>query len=275
MRTAERVDQITVEQQALAAQTTTAAHSPLLARDQERVAQSIDQVRRQSSDAQPANPNSRDLAMAALLQAQQELAGMPGHLATAKDCQGQIQIALALSDDLDRFNPETASAVAALRNNLIPALQQLQKAMNMQLAAETDAASVSARASIGQVELALSRTQQHFADQDPLMAAQWAAHAAATALLRQPPDISAAHRQQNNFRQALQNAWNTLIRQAALERLAGSETISQTPGTVAAAPAWPNASIVTSLDNANSEPAGYAESVRMYFQKLSEEREGQ
>jgi hypothetical protein len=274
MRTAERVDQINAEQQALAVQTTETAHPSTLARDQERVAQNIDRVRRQSTDAQLAAPNSRDLAMAALLHAQQALAGMPAHLVVSKDCMAQIQIATDLSDDLDRFNPDTSAAVAAIRNNLIPALQHLHKAIDLGLADEIVVASTSARASIGQVESALARTQQHFADQDPLMAAQWAAHAAATALLRQPPDLTAAHRQQNNFAQALQNAWNTIIRQAALDRLAGSETISP-PLATNAQPSWQTTPGSAASGNTNTEPAGYAEALRVYFQKLSEEREGQ
>jgi hypothetical protein len=274
MRTAERVDQINAEQQALAAQTNETGHPSALARDQERVAQNIDQVRRQSADAQLAAPNSRDLAMAALLHAQQALAGMPAHLVTTKDCVAQIQVASDLSNDLDRFNPDTSTAVAAIRNNLIPALLHLHKAIDLGLADEIVVASTSARANLGQVESSLTRAQQHFADQDPLMAAQWAAHAAATALLSQPPDLTAAHRQQNNFAQALQNAWNTMIRQAALDRLAGSETIPQ-PLSTTAQPSWQTTHGSSTTGNSNSEPAGYTEALRVYFQKLSEEREGQ
>lgn len=270
MRTAERVDQVTAQQQSLAAQTTNAAHSSVLARDQEQVAQNIEQVRQQSSDGVATGQNSRDDAMAAITRAQQQLAQMPAALADGQFTQ-QIHRAENLAADLDRFNPETSATVNSLRNSLIPALQKMQQPNPQRSAGITPANA--ARASIAQIQSLLSQTQQRLADQDPFVAAKWAAEAAASALQREPPDLTAAHRQQNKVAQALENAYMALIRQAALERLAGSQTIS--PPLAAPAPAgWQTAPATPNMNSTDTEPVGYAAALRAYFQKLSDNRDG-
>ena len=78
MRSAERVDRVGLQQQAVAEQTETGQHSPGLAHSQEQVVQGIEQVRRQSDSPVVAPLNSRDQAMGAVLAAQEKLTGMAG-----------------------------------------------------------------------------------------------------------------------------------------------------------------------------------------------------
>jgi hypothetical protein len=272
MRTAERVDSVSSQQRALAEKTLASGRSSALAQDQEQVAQRIEQVRR-SAEAMPASGNSRDQAMAAIVRAQEELADMPGKLAGAHPraaiVSGQINAASGIAVDLNRFNPETSPAVQAIEQNLIPALRQFSKAVGDQRPADVAQAAGATRAAIAQAQEALTRTQQKFAEQDPLVAARWFAEAAAAALSRTPPDLSAARQQQSNAAHALENAWTAAIRKAALQRLAGSATISSPLSSPTAPPGWQPLT-PSAEPPRDSEPAGYADALRAYFQTLSQ-----
>ncbi|HEY1686469.1 MAG TPA: hypothetical protein VGG19_17020 [Tepidisphaeraceae bacterium] len=266
MHTAERVDQMKSQQQALTAQTSeVSAPVPALARNQAQLANSIEQVR-QSDDAQGLTSNTRDQAMAAVLRAQQQLAAMPATLNSQHD---QTNAATQIASDLDRFAPETTSTVNLIRQNLIPSLHQLTSSTQP---AETKTAADNVRSSIAQVQSALAKTQEQFTQQDPLVAAKWYAQAAAAELSRQPPDLNAAHLQQTNLFRALHSAWVAAVHQSSVDRLAGSQTLApalSSPVTQA----MPTIQTPTPLDVAGTEPTEYSEALRMYFQRLNENRD--
>jgi uncharacterized protein YciI len=204
-----------------------------------------------------------------------------------------------VTDDISRklapLTPEAQAAKDAIDQQLTPSLRELQQAIGAGDAPAIDRSVTAARQSLGIVQDQLRQAQDALVEQDPLVAARWFAQAAAQDLSAQNADLKAAGSEQRNISMALSRAWDQSVQQASLGRLAQipsmQSIISLYPddfdnldggvrGATGAAPAalpvnpqWGKlrAQQTPALNAAahDTDPAGYEDSLRAYFQALN------
>lgn len=212
-----------------------------------------------------------------------------------------------LSATLEPFVPETNGAVDVIAKSLTPALQRLADASKAGDAAGFARSADEARQSIEAAQKELAFAQESITARDPLVAAKWFARAAADSLARTPPDLRGAQVRQRETSDALSRAWDRTIHDAAAMRLAvlpGMQSLYGTPddgqpdpsgatanGAAAGAKPDPAALLAPGLAavrewaklrpretqdlNArmrDTEPAGFEEPLRLYFEQLGKSR---
>jgi hypothetical protein len=211
-----------------------------------------------------------------------------------------------LSAALEPFAPETNGAVDVIARALVPALQRLDDAPKTGDPAAFTRAADEARQSIEAAQKELAFAQESLTARDPLVAAKWFARAAADSLSRTPPDLRAAQVRQKETSNALSRAWDRTIHDAAAMRMASLPAMQSLyapanpapdPAKIAAAVAagepkpdpaallapglaavreWARLRPRESQDlNAalrDSEPPGFEEPLRLYFESLGKSR---
>lgn len=212
-----------------------------------------------------------------------------------------------LADDLVEtlrpFAPDTTGAVAAVDEQLRSALADLDQTLSRSAEsgdrAGVETAAQQARDALAQVQDALRDAQAKVIERDPLVSARWFARAAADALAAAPPNKRSAAAHQKRTLEALSRAAIDALRRSKNARL------SQVPGYApfylpSLSGAWADADgrpaptpadrlfqtlpglrewgrlrerMGESLDAPvrESEPAGYSESLRLYFEVLGKE----
>ncbi|HSU68767.1 MAG TPA: hypothetical protein VLJ39_17940, partial [Tepidisphaeraceae bacterium] len=233
-----------------------------------------------------APPDQRDAASRAADEADQTAAEAAGRLTGALQ-PVSAGVAQALSDRLEPFAPESDAARAAIVGQLVPALQALQQAVKGDDAGAVDRAAGDARKAIESCQRELSAAQNLLMQRDPLVAARWFAKAAAESLSSMPPDLSHAKSHQANVTAALSRAWDQSIHRAAAERLSaipsmasvldpaippGNGAAPQQASKFAAAREWgrlrPPEGPDVNASMHDADPAGYEESLKLYFEAL-------
>lgn len=201
----------------------------------------------------------------------------------------------AIAARLAPFAPETSGAHDVVSQQLGAAVGNLAAAAkggDMPAAAR---AAADSRAAIETAQRELAQAQDAFTERDPLSAAKWFARAAADSLSRQPPDLRSAQTHQARVSVALGRAWDRSIHEAAARRLSAvpslagvyaPETPGGAPGTAngasapgfAAAREWgrllPRGDDSVNVTLHESDPAGYEESLKLYFEALGNAQEG-
>lgn len=186
--------------------------------------------------------------------------------------------ASALAGQLAPFAPESSGPVRVVQMRLVPALNELALVARTDAAAGIDQAAAAVRAAIETLQQELVLAQESLTARDPLAAARSFAGAAADSLTRNPPDVPTALTRQVQATGALARAWDQTIHDAAARRFSIVPAFqpvygppSPIPGAEAAG-GW--AQIDSSADGPlnlaihDSDPAGYEEPLRMYFEAL-------
>jgi len=193
--------------------------------------------------------------------------------------------AAAWAGVLGPYAPESSSAVDLIRTQLAAALTDLQQAMHGNDEAAINRAASTVRSSIEAVQKELAAAQDALTERDPLVAAKSFAGAAADSLAQSPPDVNGAIEQQVRATGALARAWDQSIHDAAAHRLAIVPSLQPVYGPTApgAAMRWNGGSANApgewaklqpyepeslSFPTHDSDPAGYEEPLRIYFQAL-------
>ena len=190
------------------------------------------------------------------------------------------------ADELSGFAPESTAACQLLSSQLAPSLTELARVISAGDAAEVDRAAANARRAIAAVQNELAAALDSLTESDPLVAAKSFAGAAAESLAQSPPDVSGALQQQVRATGALARAWDQSIHDAALRRLeivpamqpVCAPTFSANDSPLAgdaatSAGGW--GSLQTrdaeplNFAARDSDPAGYEDSLRIYFQALA------
>jgi len=349
MDAARSLDTLDQQQQQIAGNTALVAASDLAGR-QQNVAEQIAAVQRQratDSLSDPMSANNREKATEQVLEAQEQLAGMPQALAAAQaaaaarreasgraaDARRTAQLAppdqqaaagraavrarqnaddaaarlaraaepvapsaaQSLAERLAQFGPDTDLARDAIEGELSASLSSLQQSLRGDDAGAVDRAAADARQAIETCQRELASAQDALVRRDPLLAAKWFARAAAQSLTLRPPDIGGARRQQAGVSAALSRAWDQSIHRAAAERLAALPSMAAvlgppspaSPGAAGAArssgrfPAAREWSRLRPQDEGDlnhavhaSDPPGYEEALKLYFEALGNAREG-
>jgi hypothetical protein len=214
-----------------------------------------------------------------------------------------------LASSLEPFAPETDEAADVLAHGLLPALQRLEDAAVGGNIAGVARAADEARQSIEGAQRELARAQEQLTARDPLVAAKWFARAAAGSLSQSPPDIRAAQSRQREVTDALALAWDRTVHEAAALRLSalpsmqsiygnplpattapasetGAAAAPVASGAAVGGPVQPAAGGTASVPDwirlrprvlpgasaglpAESDPQGFEEPLRLYFQALA------
>lgn len=153
-----------------------------------------------------------------------------------------------------------------------------------------------AREAIADVQAALRGAQDALSAQDPLVTARWFARQAAADLALRPPDFSSAEENQQEVSAALDRAWQNSVYEAARGRMSGSRALRSLyvfdlpiqgeggaveesgfnlPATLGRAWGWlrtlePTRMTASSRD---TDPPGYQEALRAYFEALGSAEE--
>jgi hypothetical protein len=205
-----------------------------------------------------------------------------------------------LVDALRPFAPDTSTAVTAVDEDLRSTLSDLQQILSQ--SAETgdragiESAAQQVRDALAQVQEALRAAQGKVIERDPLVSARWFARAAADALSAAPPNKRTAAAHQKKTLEALSQAAVEALRRSKNARL--SQAPGYAPFYLPPLPgAWDDAEgrpggerllqsipglrewgrlrerMGESLDAPvrESEPAGYSEALRLYFEVLGRE----
>jgi hypothetical protein len=242
--------------------------------------------------ASTAPPDQRAAAQAAAAEADQSAHEAADGLAGSMQSIGP-KMAQEIADRLEPFAPETDGARAALIGQLATALQSLRQGLSGDDAASSDQAANAVRESIEACQRELGLAQEALSQRDPLVAARWFAKAAADSLSARPPDLSHAKLRQANASAALWRAWDQSIHRAAVERLSDVPTLAAVldPATAApngaapqqnskfaAAREWgrlrPQDGSDVNASMHDVDPAGYEESLKLYFEALGKAQEG-
>ena len=220
-------------------------------------------------------------------------------------------VARKLLENLSPFAPDTSDACKAIDLVLLPALKRIEDAANAGVVADVSRAADEARQSIDAVQKELTIAQDTMMARDPLMAAKWSARAAADSLDRTPPDLRSAQLRQRDTMAALSRALDREIHDAASMRMAMVPAMQsvyaagpQMPDIPKPATATTNASNPAQAAKAateallrpgltavrewarvrpqasrsfgsamrESDPAGYEEPLRLYFEALGKRR---
>jgi hypothetical protein len=185
--------------------------------------------------------------------------------------------------ELKTLAPETSVACDTIETLLSPAIESIRASVRITDAAAFSKSADQYRIAISRVQEELRRAQGEFIDRDPLIAARWFARAAETALREKPPDFLLARKQQGNASEALTRAWNSAVRQAAVNRFASIPGIAplfdpwlsdslHTLNDPSAVRDWRRLRELNMQTNASSheqDPPEYREAIRAYFQALN------
>ncbi len=198
-------------------------------------------------------------------------------------------VARGLANRLASFAPETDSARDAIEARLIPALEAFEESLAGDDGDFVDRAAADTREAIQATQRELATARDLLVKRDPLAAAKWFARAAAQSLSASPPDVGGARRHQAGVFESLSRAWDQSIHRAAAERLAvvpslspvlgppfpggrgGRGQGSQQGGQFSNGQDWgrlrdEGAGLDPGLRD--SEPPGYEQSLRLYFEAL-------
>jgi hypothetical protein len=210
-----------------------------------------------------------------------------------------------LSISLEPFAPETNGACDVIAHDLVPALQSLEASSKAGDLAAFARGADAARQSIDAAQKELALAQEALTARDPLVMAKWVSRAAADSLSQSPPNFTAAQLRQRQAMAALSRAWDREIHQAATLRMSSLPSMQSVyapiplpatnPSTTAAAqnPAeavksatealiapgiaalreWSrvrprDADAISTTPLRESEPAGFEEPLRLYFETL-------
>jgi predicted nucleic acid-binding protein/tetrahydromethanopterin S-methyltransferase subunit F len=243
-----------------------------------------------NGDAKAAAKRSADAARQQLADAQQHLdqAAQPVDPSNAQE----------MSSVLSKYAPQTDQTVRAVNEQLLPALRSLQQGLKSSDPGQVNQSIADARRAIGAAQQALADAQQQLMERDPLVAAKWYAKQAADALQRTPPDLQSAKQNQQNASAALAKAWDKSIHGAAAQRLAQVPSMlslfelyplrSDVSGAgITASPAEAGTPVAREWGrlrehepnemNASireSDPPGYEDALKVYFQALGQSTEG-
>jgi hypothetical protein len=244
--------------------------------------------------AQAAAPEQRDAANRAADQAAQDVKDAAARLdrAVAPLMPGA---AGALADRLEPFAPESSAARAALSEELVPALATLQQALSSDDSAAADRAASEARRAIESAQRRLAFVQDTLVKRDPLLAAKWFARAAAESLALRPPDVGRARARQADASAALSRAWDQSIHRAASARLAALPSLASIVGPPAPVVKLPGQPVPSAANFPaarewgrlraaegpelhsplhDTDPPGFEEALRLYFEALGKAQEG-
>lgn len=202
------------------------------------------------------------------------------------------EVSDAMAQRLRAFVPLTDGAVLSIDQNLTPALQSLRRAVEAADEAAVDRAASEARRAVGVVQEQLREAQSELAERDPLVAARWFARQAASSLAMRPPDFESATRSQAAAGAALSRAWQESVHRAAQYRLAGVAGMSslyevdllglklgvgggtglrlELPATREWGRVRPHIRQDVTAGPRDSDPPGYHEALRAYFQALGQ-----
>lgn len=239
-------------------------------------------------DANRADPAHREAADRAAAMAQQ-LAHDAGQRLAVADKPLAAAPVQSMAEQLGAFSPEADSARDALLVRLVPALQALEESLPSDDGEQVDRDAADTREAIAYAQRELAAARELLVRRDPLVAARWYARAAAESLASEPPDLSGARRRQAGVSQWLYRAWDQSIHRAAQERLAilpslagvlgprpASGRSSEQSSVFAAARQWDRLrDDAPEIDSAasDSEPPGYEQSLKLYFEALGKARE--
>lgn len=243
--------------------------------------------------AQSAPPEQKAAADRAAVRAQQYADEAAARLTRAADPVAP-SVARAMAERLSAFGPDTDSAREAIEGALSASLSSLQEALRGDDAMAVDRAAADSRQAVEICQRELAAVQDELVGRDPLMAAKWFARAAAQSLTLRPPDVDKAKRHQASVSAALARAWGQSIHRAAAERLAalpsmaailgpssplsGGAATTQASNKFPAAREWGRlrAQDADSLAPAihASDPPGYEEALKLYFEGIGNTREG-
>jgi hypothetical protein len=193
----------------------------------------------------------------------------------------------ATAQRLGAFSPEADAARDALLVGVVPALQSVEDALAVDDADQLDRAASDTREAIAYAQRELAAARDLLIKRDPLVAARWFARAAADSLAAQPPDPTAARRRQAGVSEWLSRAWDQSIHRAAHERLAIVPSLAavlgpgqrnqsaQDESRFATARHWERLrDDGPELDlAADSDPPGYEQSLKLYFEALGKAQE--
>jgi hypothetical protein len=211
-------------------------------------------------------------------------------------------VAETMSARLAKYAPSTTGSVEAIDKHLLPALRSTAQATGSADETAFARSAEQTRRGIERVQAALAEAQDELIERNPLVAAKWFARAAARSLEKKPPALVAAERQQRAAAAALTKAWDRSIHQAANERLAGVQSMTSVfsffpvdvelpvdagagPGAsdrimslVPTARQWgfvrPDGVNPADAVRRESDPPGFEEPIRLYFEALGRTREG-
>jgi hypothetical protein len=237
-----------------------------------------------------ADPTQRQAADRAADQAEKIAQEAAGRLAFAARplAAGPVR---SMAQRLGAFSPEADVARDALLVQLVPALQSLEESLAGDDAGQLDRDAADTREAIAYAQRELAGARELLVKRDPLVAARWFARAAAESLASQPPDFSGAHRRQVGISQWLSRAWDQSIHRAAHERLAMLPSLAAVLGPASTnrrgAPSSQAAKFAAArqwdrmrddgpeIDNpaTDSEPSGYEQSLKLYFEALGKAQE--
>jgi hypothetical protein len=255
------------------------------------------------SEAADAPPARRGMADGAVAQATEEY----------NDVQRAFNEAVApiagrladdLADSLRPFAPETVKSVAAIDEQLKPALLDLQQALKQSSqgveTASVESGAQAVRDAIQESQDALRQAQTQVTERDPLVTAKWFARQAAQALSAAPPNRRSAAAHQKRTLEALDKAAYDALRRSKNARLSQLPAIGQLY-LPPVAPDWPPDSpdaqerqrLINSLPGVRewghlreqftdpltaptreADPPGYSDALRIYFEVLGREDGG-
>jgi hypothetical protein len=210
------------------------------------------------------------------------------------------RLADELVESLRPFAPDTSGAVTAVDDQLRGALVDLQQTLSRSTEtgdrAGVESTAQQARDALAHVQDALREAQGRVIERDPLVSARWFARAAADALAAAPPNKRTAAAHQKQTLEALSRAALDALRRSKNARLSqvpgyAPFYVPSLPGPWADGDAHPPTDRLfqaipglrewgrlrermgESLDAPvrESEPAGYSESLRLYFEVLGRE----
>lgn len=198
-----------------------------------------------------------------------------------------------LAGRLAAYAPETDAARDVMLAQLVPALAALSDSLPGANADEVDRAASDTREALRATQRELVGARDLLVKRDPLVAARWFARAAAESLSLSPPDLGNAQRHQAGVFESLSRAWDLSIHRAAAERLAVVPSLSSVlgpppPGDRGQAGLAPGNRFSNArewgrlrdegpeLDSAirDTEPSGYEQSLKLYFEALGRAGEG-
>ncbi|HEV7301433.1 MAG TPA: hypothetical protein VGN72_18870 [Tepidisphaeraceae bacterium] len=251
---------------------------------------------KQSADATPAD--QLPAAQRVIAQADRDLAEAVTRT-NAAAVPVRPQVAEGMSADLSNYRPPTRRGVEAIDRALLPALRAYAQSVGVDDANELERAAGKTRQAIEQVQAELLAAQDELIERDPLVAARWFSRAAVRSLKMRPPDLLAAERQQRVASAALTRAWDRSIHQAAGERMAtvpsmmsvfnlfpvnadggagDGEAAERIMSLVPNLRQWGRMRVGTKPETSavrrDSDPVGFEEPVRLYFETLGKAGDG-
>ena len=201
-------------------------------------------------------------------------------------------VIVSLADRLAPFAPEIDGVRDVLLSQLVPALQSCEDAIADDDLGTLDRAASDTREALVQSQLELAAARDLLLRRDPLLAARWFSRAAAQSLSLQPPDLRDARRNQAGISEFLSRAWDQSIHHAARERLAVLPSFAGVLGPPSPGDDRTDGSGQSDRFSAarewerlreqgpqfdptmpESQPPGYEQSLKLYFEALGKARE--